>query len=57
MPKIYAARRLLELGPLTVPQFVEITGWGYSCAVKVLARLREAGEARLIERGFYEVTA
>lgn len=27
MTQIYAARKLLELGPLPMAEFIEITGW------------------------------
>lgn len=36
MPRTYAAKRLLEHGPLTTPEFVEITGWEQRQAERVL---------------------
>lgn len=45
MTRTYAARRLLEHGPLTHAEFVAITGWPRSAASKVLWRLRELGVA------------
>lgn len=54
MTKIHAARQLLALGPLTLSEIVEITGWEYRCCVRVLAYLREVRAVRLIHRGAYE---
>jgi len=39
MPRTYAAKRLLEHGPLTTPEFVEITGWQQRQAERVLQQL------------------
>ncbi len=43
MPRTYTAKRLLEHGPLTLLQFVEITGWKYSECRKTLSWLQECG--------------
>ena len=51
MTKHYAARKLLELGPLTMPEFVSITGWKYDTCKKVLYRLRLDGFIRNLRRG------
>jgi hypothetical protein len=42
----YAASRLLEHGPLTFPQFQEITGWPKKTARYWLDILIEEGEVR-----------
>lgn len=39
IPRTYAAKRLLEHGPLTTPEFVEITGWQQRQAERVLQQL------------------
>ena len=46
MTKHYAARKLLEHGPLSTSEFLEITGWTYASCIKVLARLRYEGFIR-----------
>jgi predicted ArsR family transcriptional regulator len=43
MTRTYATRRLLEHGPLTMAEFLEITGWTWNAARSVLARLMESG--------------
>lgn len=43
MTKTYALKRLLEHGPLTVGEVIEITGWPYCSGRKVLYRLVELG--------------
>ena len=43
MTRTYAAKRLLEHGPLTQKEFKEITGWTPKQASKTLARLVELG--------------
>lgn len=43
MTRTYAAKRLLEHGPLTAPEFAEITGWGGHIAGSVLAHLLATG--------------
>ena len=44
MTHTYAARRLLEHGPLTMAEFMEITGWSWNSARSALNRLMERGE-------------
>jgi hypothetical protein len=44
MTRTYAARRLLEHGPLTMAQFVAITGWPYRSAQCALVNLQITGE-------------
>ncbi len=39
MTRQYAARRLLELGPLTFPEFWNITGWAKEEARLILDEL------------------
>lgn len=39
MTRTHAARRLLELGPLTRPEFAEITGWPKKTVNGVLSAL------------------
>ncbi|WP_225784475.1 hypothetical protein [Xenophilus sp. Marseille-Q4582] len=56
MTRTHAARQLLALGPLTMPDFVVITGWPRKAARKTLAHLVEAGHAVYIgtrQRGIY----
>lgn len=43
MTRTYAAKRLLEHGPLTFGQLVEITGWTYAQVSSVLLCLDKAG--------------
>lgn len=40
MTRAYAAKRLLEHGPLTFPEFWSITGWSMEEAREVLAELQ-----------------
>jgi DNA-binding transcriptional regulator GbsR (MarR family) len=39
MTRTYTAKRLLEHGPLTFAEFMEITGWRIRIAVSALRRL------------------
>lgn len=43
MPRAYAAKRLLEHGPLTFGEFVTVTGWPYTKARKTISHLQEVG--------------
>lgn len=45
MTRTYAAKRLLEHGPLTLREFTEITGWKQDTARTALRHLIEAGVA------------
>lgn len=60
MTRLYAAQKLLSLGPLCLSEFVEITGWPRKAARQTLAALTERG---LVEyrgntrRGVYGVAA
>jgi len=47
MTRTYAGRKLLEHGPLTFKQFVEITGWPKNTAADCLTRLRRNSAIRL----------
>lgn len=46
MTRAYAAKRLLEHGPLTFRDFMEITGWTIHSAKNVIERLEKAGDVR-----------
>ncbi len=46
MTRIYAAKRLLEHGPLTRSELRCITGWHQSTVSAVLARLLSSGIAK-----------
>jgi len=53
--KTYAARKLLEHGPLTRKEFLEITGWTVGQVAGCIEWLRCKG--RITEtRGVYELT-
>jgi hypothetical protein len=43
MTRTYAARRLLEHGPLTLAEFLCITRWPYRTAQRALENLQDAG--------------
>jgi hypothetical protein len=43
MSRTYAAKRLLEHGPLTFPEFVGITGWSRAQAATTLNALDKSG--------------
>ena len=43
MTRTYAAKRLLEHGPLTLREFVSITGWEYHASQRTLEQLIETG--------------
>jgi DNA-binding transcriptional regulator GbsR (MarR family) len=60
MTRCYAACMLLDHGPLTERELVEITGWSLSVVDTVLRKLRNRGWVRhFSERGtnryFYEL--
>lgn len=55
MTRAHAARRLLALGPLTLAEFVEITGWPYRQCVRLLEYLCDRGEVQHERCGVYEV--
>lgn len=55
MTRAHAARRLLALGPLTLAEFVEITGWPYRQCVRLLEYLRDHGDIEHERGGLYEV--
>jgi hypothetical protein len=46
MTRTYAARRLLEHGPLTFREFCSITGWKVYRCNNVLIRLRKQGRVK-----------
>ena len=47
MTRTYAAKRLLEHGPLSFREFVEITGWPSRKCTRTLDNLSQTGVARL----------
>ena len=58
MTRAHCARQLLRLGPLSLGEFVTITGWPLAAARKTLAGLVEAGDLTYhgtTQRGLYEV--
>jgi hypothetical protein len=60
MTRLYAAQKLLALGPLELADFIEITGWPRKAARKTLAALVERGCIEYrgnTRKGFYEVAA
>lgn len=60
MTRLYAAQKLLSLGPLCLSEFVEITGWPRKAARKTLAALVERGCIEYrgnTHKGFYGVAA
>ncbi len=59
MTRIYALERLLEHGPLTLQQLIEITGWPLNTLNGTLRRLR-ADRIVAADRGrpyFYRLAA
>lgn len=60
MTRLYAAQKLLALGPLELADFIEITGWPRKAARKTLAALVELGLAEYrgtTQKGVYGVAA
>ncbi len=54
MTRTHCARKLLEHGPLTYGEFMEITGWRHSVAKSVIGKLVERGSVqRTTERGCF----
>lgn len=51
MTRTEAAIKLLRLGPLTLREFVEITGWGYRCCLRTLASLCLERQVHRLRRG------
>lgn len=43
MTRPYACKRLLEHGPLTLAELLEITRWPYRCTTEMLVRLMAEG--------------
>ena len=48
MTRTYAAKRLLEHGPLTFPQFTEVTGWKPNQARAVMLELTQQGDVNMV---------
>ena len=51
MTRTYVAVRLLEHGPLTLAEFVEITRWKVPRCNNVLIRLRSQGRVQRVNIG------
>lgn len=51
MTRMHAAHQVLRLGPLSLPDFVEVTGWRYRSCVRTLQALRRRGLIRNVRRG------
>lgn len=47
MTRTYAAKRLLEHGPLTFGELVTITGWSYAQVSSALGALDKSGVIRI----------
>jgi hypothetical protein len=43
MTRPYALRRLLDLGPLTLAELIDITRWPYRATQAMLTRLQDEG--------------
>lgn len=54
MTRIHAARQLLALGPLTLPEFAEITGWPTRTCRWVLTYLVDRQAEVKREGGVYQ---
>lgn len=50
MTKTYCLKRLLEHGPMTIPEIVECTRWGNRQVKRALLRLRQQGLVRVASR-------
>ena len=48
MSKTYALRKLLEHGPMTYAELLEVTGWSHPALKSALARTIERGEVQPI---------
>ena len=46
MTRTYALKRLLEHGPMTTDEIIEVTGWGKNATVYSLKHLRRYGLIR-----------
>lgn len=53
MTRTYAAKRLLEHGPLSFAEFKEITGWTHRTAWRAIERLMQFGQVKPIYRTGY----
>jgi hypothetical protein len=52
MTRAYAARRLLEHGPIKFREFLKITNWDYKQARSTIKGLAEAGDIRSTKDGW-----
>ena len=57
MTRSYAAIQLLKHGPLSLTQFVEITGWPYVKCRETLSHLVDGVGVVIREGGLYRVNA
>ena len=53
MTRTYAALKLLEHGPLSRAEFVEITGWRLGTCRALLCRMTDAGQIKRVARRKY----
>lgn len=52
MTRAYAARRLLEHGPISFKEFLEITNWPYQKARNTIKHLAEKGDIQSTKNGW-----
>jgi hypothetical protein len=55
MTRVYCARRLLAIEPISFTEFVDVTGWTVRQCRKTLAYLHELGELKSEGRGVYSI--
>jgi len=55
MTRVHAAKQLLAHGPLSLAQFVEITGWPYVKCRKTLGYLVDGCGMVIREAGLYRI--
>lgn len=58
MTRTHATTQLLKLGPLTVAEFIEITGWPSRVARYTLAWMVQTGAVEYVgntRKGFYRI--
>jgi len=55
MTRVHAAKQLLAHGPLSLSEFVEITGWSYVKCRKTLGYLVDGCGMVIREAGLYRI--
>lgn len=55
MTRNEAALKLFSHGPLSVREFIQITGWGEKVAYNVLSELASSGDLARPKRGMYQL--